>query len=186
MTAVVAQKSWLSPFLDLNKQNNLHTTPPKTHIAFIMPCPKDIVSHHTRDNRCFNCKDSHSKNNQLSSLVITVTHTLNDSVINPPQLSQFCQQSYSSSQNTTPESQASSIPGQTSDDTSNTMPPPSTKNRSQNIYGCMVDVSKLTPVQRQHHAIMLLQHYHEWCNKNEPLSMFVSPHPITNIESLYQ
>ena len=33
---------------------------------------------------------------------------------------------------------------------------------------------------------MLLQHYHEFCNTNEPSSMFVSPPPITNIESLSQ
>ena len=33
---------------------------------------------------------------------------------------------------------------------------------------------------------MLLQQYHELCNKNNPSSMFVSPPPITNIELLYQ
>ena len=31
---------------------------------------------------------------------------------------------------------------------------------------------------------MLLQHYHELCNTNDPSSMFVSPPPIPNIESL--
>ena len=72
----------------------------------------------------------------------------------------------------------------TSPDPSNTIPPPSTKNGNHNIYECMVDVSKLTPSQHQHHAVMLLQHYHELCNTNDPLSMFVSPPPITNIESL--
>ena len=46
---------------------------------------------------------------------------------------------------TTHELQASSIPGRTSPDPSNIMPPPSTNNGSCNIYGCMVDVSKLTP-----------------------------------------
>ena len=50
----------------------------------------------------------------------------------------------------------------------------------------MVDVSKLTPAQRQQHAVMLLQHYHELCNTNDPSSMFVSPPPIPNIESLSQ
>ena len=80
----------------------------------------------------------------------------------------------------------SSIPGRTSPDPSNTMPPPSTNTGSYNIYGCMVDVSKLTPAQRQHHAVMLLQHYHELCNTNDPSSMFVSPPPIPNIESLSQ
>ena len=69
---------------------------------------------------------------------------------------------------------------------SNTMPPPSTNNGSRNIYGCMVDVSKLTPAQQQQHAVMLLENYHELCNTNEPLSTFVSPPPIPNIESVSQ
>ena len=30
---------------------------------------------------------------------------------------------------------------------------------------------------------MLLQYYHKLCNTNDPTSMFVSPPPITNIES---
>ena len=84
------------------------------------------------------------------------------------------------------ELQASSIPGRTSPDLSNTMPPPSTNNGSRNIYGCMVDVSKLTPTQRQQHAVMLLEHYHKLCNTNYPSSMFVSPPSIPNIESLSQ
>ena len=66
------------------------------------------------------------------------------------------------------------------------MPPPSTNDGSHNIYGCMVDVSKLTPAQRQQHAVMLLENYHELCNTNDPSSTFVSPPPITNIESLSQ
>ena len=50
----------------------------------------------------------------------------------------------------------------------------------------MVDMSNLTPEQQQQHALMLLQHYHDFCNMNDPSSMFVSPPPITNIESLSQ
>ena len=50
----------------------------------------------------------------------------------------------------------------------------------------MVDGSKLKQVQRQQHAVMLLQNYHDLCNTNEPSSMFVSPPPIPNIESLSQ
>ena len=103
--------------------------------------------------------------------------------INPTQLSSVRQQSSSSSPNTTHELQASSIPGQTSPDPSNTMPPTSTNDGSHNIYGCMGDVSKLTPAQRQQHSVMLLEHYHELCNTNEPSSTFVSPSPIPNIES---
>ena len=80
----------------------------------------------------------------------------------------------------------SSIPDRTSPDPSNTMPPPSTNNGSRNIFGCMVDVSKLKPAQRQQHSVMLLQNYHELCNTNEPSSMFLSPPPIPNIESLSQ
>ena len=82
--------------------------------------------------------------------------------------------------------QASSIPGRTSPDLSNTMPTPSTNNGSRNIYGCMVDVSKLKPAQRQQHAVMLLENYHELCNTNDPSSTFVSPPPIPNIESFSQ
>ena len=33
---------------------------------------------------------------------------------------------------------------------------------------------------------MLLQHHHELCNTNDPSSMFVSPAPISNIESFSQ
>ena len=50
----------------------------------------------------------------------------------------------------------------------------------------MFDVSKLTRAQRQQHAVMLLEHYHELCNTNEPSSTFVSPPTIPNIESFYQ
>ena len=82
--------------------------------------------------------------------------------------------------------QSSSISGWTSTDPSNTMPPPSTNNGSHNIYGCMVDVSKLKPAQRQKNAVMLLHNYHEFCNTNDPSSIFVSPPRITNVESLSQ
>ena len=101
MTAVVAEKVGFHILLAINKQNNMHATPPHTHIAFIMPHPKRIGNCHTRDNRCFNCKYSHSNRNELSSLVIPVPRPFNDSVINPPQLSGVCQQSSRSSHNTT-------------------------------------------------------------------------------------
>ena len=84
------------------------------------------------------------------------------------------------------ELQASSMPGRISPDPSNTMPPPSTNDGNHNIYGCMVDVSKLTPAQQQQHAVMLLENYHELCNTNDPSSTFVSPPPIPNIESFSQ
>ena len=252
MTAVVKPKIWLSPFDGHQPKKNRHTTRPQIHIAFIMPRPKDIGSHHKswtgnnqsrkrttprdnrcfnhkesqskrkylssrvismppqlnnsvinppqmslvrqqsfsssqntpRNNRCFNSKESNSNRNELSSTVIPVPTAFNDSVINPPQLSSVCQQSSRSSHNTTPEWQASSIPGQTSPNLSNTMPPPSTQNGSRNVYGCMVDVSKLTPSQRQHHAVMLLHNYLELCNTNDHSSMFVSLPTIPNIESL--
>ena len=164
------------------------------------PALKGIGSHHKsgtwnnqsrqrttpRDNRCFKSKYIHSNSNKFSSPVIPLPPPLNDSFVNPPQLSSVCQQSSGSSQNTMLDSQASSIPGRNSPDNSNTMPPPSTKNGSRNIYGCMVGVSKLTPSQQQQHAVMLIQHYHELCNMNDPSSMFVSPPPIPNIESLSQ
>ena len=126
------------------------TIPPKLNNSVINPHQLSSVSQQSSrslqnnpsDNRCFNSKNINSRNNELSSPMIHVPPPSNYSVINPPQLSLVCHQSYRSSLNTTPESQASSIPGQTLPDLSNTMPPPSTKNGSWNIYGCMVDVSK--------------------------------------------
>ena len=50
----------------------------------------------------------------------------------------------------------------------------------------MVDVSKLTPEQRQQRSVMILEHYHELCKTNDPSSTFVSPPPIPNIESFSQ
>ena len=103
-------------------------------------------SHNTpRDKQCLNINHSNSKSNELSSPVIPMLPPWNDSVINPTHLYSVCQQSSRSSHNTTHELKASSIPCRTSPDPSNTMPPPSTNNGSRNIYGCMVDVSKLTP-----------------------------------------
>ena len=124
--------------------------------------------------------------NKLSSPVIPTLPLWNYPFIDPTQLSSVRQQSSSSSTNTMHELQASSIPGQTSLGPSNTMPPPSTNIESRNIYRCMVDVSKLSPAQRQQHAVMLLQNYHELCNTNDPSSMFVSPPTIPNIEPLSQ
>ena len=147
--------------------NNSVVNPPQLSSV----CQQSSSSSHNNphDNRCFNRKESNSKSNDLSSMVIPVPPPLNGSVVNPPQLSSIRQQWSSYSHNTTPESQYYSIPGRTSPDPSNTMPPPSTKNRSRNIYGCMVDVTKLTPAQRQQDAVMLLHNYHGLCNKNAPL-----------------
>ena len=52
-----------------------------------------------RDNLGFNHKDCHSKSIKMSLLVISVSLPLNNSVINPPQLSSVCQQSSRSSPN---------------------------------------------------------------------------------------
>ena len=126
-------------------------------------------SHNTpHDTRWFNSKYSNSNSNELPPPVIHVPPPLNYSVINPTKLSSVSKQSYSSLHNTKHELQASSIPGRTSPDPSNTTPLLSTNNGSRNIDGFMVDVSKLTPAQRQHHAVMLLHHYHELCNMNDP------------------
>ena len=134
------------------------------------------------DNKCLNRYHINSKSNNFLSPVIPMLPPWNDPFINPTQLSSVRQQPSRSSDNTMHEFQASSIPGRTSPDPSNTMPPLSTNNGSHNIYGCMVDVSKLTPAQRQQHAVMLLEQYHELCKTNEPSSMFLSPPPIPNIE----
>ena len=99
----------------IDKQNNRHTISPQTHIAFIVPNSKKVLGrcHKSgtgnnqgrrqttpRDNRGFNCNDCHSKSNELSSPVISVSLPLNNFVINPPQLSLVCQQSSRSSHNT--------------------------------------------------------------------------------------
>ena len=98
----------------IKKQNNMHKTPPQTHITFIMPRAKGVGRCHKsgtgnkqgrqqttpHDNRFSQCKESHSKINKLSSPVISVSPPLNNSVNNPPQLSSVGQQSYRSSQNT--------------------------------------------------------------------------------------
>ena len=101
-----------------SKRNELSSpvipVPPPLNYSFINPpklsyvCQQSSISSKNTpcDNRCFNCKYSHSKINKLSSPVIPVPPLLNDSVINPYQLSSVRQQSSSSSQNTTPESQA--------------------------------------------------------------------------------
>ena len=101
-------------------------------------------------------------------------------------MSSVLQKSSSSSPNTTHDLQASSIPGRNSPYPSNTMPPPPTNDGNQNIYGCMVDMSQFKPAQRKQHAVMLLEHYHELCNMNDPSSTFVSPPPIPNIELFSQ
>ena len=88
-----------------------------------------------------------SKSNELSSPVIPKLPPWNYPFIKPTQLSSVRQKSFSSSPNTTYDLQASSIPGRTSPDLPNTLPPPPTNDGNHNIYGFMVDVSKLTPAQ---------------------------------------
>ena len=97
-----------------------------------------------RDKKCLKRNHFNSNRNEVSSPVIPVLPPWNDPFINPTQLSSVRQQLSISSPNTMHELQASSTPGRTSPDPSNTMPPPSTNNGSRNIYGCMVDVAKLT------------------------------------------
>ena len=113
-----------------------------------------------RDKKCLDINHINSKSNELSSPVIHTLTPCNDPFIKPTQLSLVRQKSSSSSPNTMHELQASSIPGRTSPDPSNIMPPPSTNDGSRNIYVCMVEVSKLTPAQQKQHAVMLLDHYH--------------------------
>ena len=52
-----------------------------------------------RDNRGFHRNDCHSKSIDMSLPVISVSLPLNNSVINPPQLSSVCHQSSRSSHN---------------------------------------------------------------------------------------
>ena len=126
------------------------------------------------DNKCLNRNHINPKSNELSSLVIPMLPPWNDPFINPTHLSSVRQHSSRSSPNTMHELQASSIPGRTSTDPSNTMPPPSTNNGSHNIYGCIVDLSKLSPAQQQQHAVMLLERYHDLCNTNDNVCISTS------------
>ena len=88
----------------------MHTISPQTHILFIMPCSKKGLGRwHTsgtgnnqgswrttpRDNRGSNRNDCHPKSTETSLPVVYVSLPLNDSVINPPQMSSVCQHSKS-------------------------------------------------------------------------------------------
>ena len=96
------------------KQHKRHKISPQTHIVFIVPCYKKGLGrcHKSgtgknqgrrrttpRDNRGFNCNNCHSKSKEMSLPVISVSLPLNNSVINPPQLSLVCKQSSRSSPN---------------------------------------------------------------------------------------
>ena len=170
-------------YVSLPMNNSVINPPPLSSV-----CQQSSRSSYNtpHDNKCLNRNQSNSKSNELYSPLIPMIPIWNYPFINPAQLSSVRQQSSRSSPNTTHQLQASSIHGRTSPDPSNTMPPPSTNNGSRNIYGCMVDVSKLTPAQRKQHAVMLIRHYNELCNTNDPSLMFVSKSPIPNIESLSQ
>ena len=158
--------------------NNLVINPPQLSLVHQQSSRSSSNSPH--DNKYLDSNHINSKSNELSSSVIPTLPPWNDPFINPTQLFSVSQHSSRSSPNTTHELQASSILVRTSPDPSNTMPPPSTNDGSCNIYGCMVHVSKLTSEKRQQHAVMLLEHYHELCNINDPSSTFVSPPLITN------
>ena len=164
--------------------NNSFINPPQLSSV----CQQSSRSSHNtpRDNKCLNSNHINSNSNEFLSSVIPMLPPWNYPFIDPTQLSSVRQPSSRSSHNTTHELQASSAPGRTSPDPSNTMPRPSTNNVSRNIIGCLVDVSKLTQAQREQHAIMLLEHYHELCNTNDPSSTFFSPLHIPNIESFSQ
>ena len=96
----------------IDKQNNRHTISPQNNIVSIMPrskkglgrCHKSGTRSNQgrrrttpRDYRGFSRNDFHSKSNELSWPVIYVSLPLNNSFINPHQLSSVCQQSSMSS-----------------------------------------------------------------------------------------
>ena len=98
----------------IDKQNIRHKISPQTHIVFIVPrsnkglgrCHKSGTGNNQcrrrttlRDNWGFNRNDCHSKSNEMSLPVISVYLPLNNSVINPPQLSSIRQQSSRTSPN---------------------------------------------------------------------------------------
>ena len=106
---LLRQKCVSHLLMAIDKKNNRHTISPQTHIVFIMPrskkglgrCHKNGTGNNQgrrqttpRDNWCFNCNACHSKSNELSLLVISISLTLNSSVINPPQVSLFKDQKF--------------------------------------------------------------------------------------------
>ena len=94
--------------------NNSVISPPQMSSVCQQPYRSSHFS--PRDNWWFNIKYSNSKRNYFSSQVIPVTPPLNNSVINPPQMSSILQKTSRSSHNTTHELQASSIPSRNSPD----------------------------------------------------------------------
>ena len=140
-------------------RNNCHSKSIETSLTAIsvnLPLNNSVINPPQMSSVC-----QHSKSNELSSTVIPKLPPWNYPFIKPTQLSSVLQKSSSYSPNTTHDLQASSIPVRNSPYPSNTMPPPPTNDGNHNIYGCMVDVSKLTPAQLEQHAVMLLDHYHE-------------------------
>ena len=100
----------------IDKQNIRHRISPQTHNLFVMPRSKKGIGgcHKSgtrnkqgrrrttpRDKRVFNSNNCHSKSNELSLPVISVSIPLNNLVINPPHLSSVCQQSSRYSPNST-------------------------------------------------------------------------------------
>ena len=98
----------------IDKLNIRHTISPQTHILFVMPrskkglgrCHKSGTGNNqgrrqttSRNNWGFNSNYCHSKSLEISLPVISVSLPLNNSVINPPQLSSVCQLSSRSSHN---------------------------------------------------------------------------------------
>ena len=88
----------------------MHTISPQTHILFIMPRSKKGLGrwHKSgtgnnqgrwrttpRNNRGSNRNNCHSKSIEMSLPVISFSLPLNNSVINPPQMSSVCQHSKS-------------------------------------------------------------------------------------------
>ena len=88
----------------------MHTISPQTHILFIVPRSKKGLGrwHKSgtgnnqgrrrttpRNNQVYNCNDCHSKSIETSLTAISVYLTLNNSVINPPQMLSVFQHSKS-------------------------------------------------------------------------------------------
>ena len=96
--------------MEIEKWNIRHRISPQSHILFVMPrskkglgrCHKIGTGNNKgrrrttpRDNQGFNRNNCHSKSIEMSLPVIYVSLPLNNSVINPPQMSSVCQHSKS-------------------------------------------------------------------------------------------
>jgi hypothetical protein len=200
----------------INKQSNYYITPQTYIAFIMPRSSKGVGRSHksgTGNNKDkpritpYDVNQQKKKQSQQSRSPVIAVPTLQDSAIHPQLPSTEPRPSVSSS----PPSVSSSPP---SVPLSLTSPPPnpsalplphngttptsqqlhvaspvanqSSNRESHNHYGGIVDVSRLTPSQREQLDTIIIQQYRALCNETEDPSTFVSTPPIPTVESLSQ